>query len=189
MKYNEETLWQDFRKSMEQTLKDIGFQKLHNSFEERTKFTDFNKHVLWKKIADSLKLRYSEEYLTVDGVFWDSTETEARNWDFPIVYLESEWDIKSIDQGANGDELSKLCYFNALLKLIFVWEEGWEQSTMDRYVDGWQSTIDAFKKVNNHIGYLGIIVETEETDKFKFHSNIWDNSGIMKEEPIICIPK
>lgn len=181
------TWWNKFKKSLKGRLDTIGLNKIEDAYLSNPTWTCFYKSVLFPKIANDLGLEYNKdkEYLTVDATFYRKSKPETGDWEIPIVLIESENQIDTIDQSATGDELYKLCCLNASLKVIFSWKDDWNDSTQKYYADeGWQYVIDAFANASVLVGYLVMIVVVKRADKFEFNCTVYKENGECEKEII-----
>jgi hypothetical protein len=184
-----EELWKRFKESLTKSLKDISINELKKHFENRPAITKFYKEVLLPKISTDLGFTLGHEWLRIDHNFNLTIPVKdgKEEWHYPIVFIESENDINSLNEGGDNDELYKLCYLNVPLKLIFSWNYSWTQNERDKFIREWQFSIDTFLNANRLIGYLGIIIADQATGKFQYSIFIWDEAGKIKEESVIYI--
>jgi hypothetical protein len=181
-KFDSAQLWDVFLAKFKQEVKK-GLYK--NDVDTNGKRTLFYKNLFSKLLENEIgkslcnegNLKYrKEEYSRVDHSLIYSGEYK---WEVPIILIEVE---NNQNPDSNFEEIYKMCYLNAPLKLIFLcvnWPD-MKYSTIDDY---WASIIFAYKHSIGIVGTIGVFVLDISNDnpKYYYHKLVFNNELLRTE--------
>ncbi len=164
-----QNLWNQFKVAFVEEIESVSDEILLESWQSNPKRTSFYFELILPKIATKLGLLFKKEKpLRADGIFY---QTGSQKTEIPIVVIESENDILS-----SSDEIGKLCFISAPLKILFVVFEWTEQTSEKIASENWEYIIADFAEAGQLVGTTAIII-AEWTETLKFYSRVYDNVG------------
>jgi hypothetical protein len=172
IKGNYSLLWTTFKTSLKQVIRETDFEEPWKSRRGRTKL--YFKSLL-PKVASLMNLDFGEEMkFRVDGTFY--VKSGQGGVKVPIVLIESENDARTSD-----DEVYKLCFLNAPLKVLMICNDWNEKTKLDLCEGYWDYIIESFAEENVLTGYFAIIAG-EMNQNLKFYTYVYDDNGKQIEK-------
>lgn len=171
MKSNSKDLWLSFRQALLTSATTIPPEDIAAAWDgPLSSWTDLYFQTLLPSVAAKMGLSYcTEKVFRIDAVFhWVATN----GYEVPAVCIESENNLNT-----SIDEIKKLCWLNAPLKILFVWADEWTEELENNVVnEDWFYLLDAFLQESQLVGYLGVIV-AEWQDNLVFNTFCYNEKG------------
>ncbi|MBC7553764.1 MAG: hypothetical protein H7257_07275 [Taibaiella sp.] len=180
--YND--IWSQFLSALKSSVESENLDVLSSAWESVTNRTSYYKENLFPKISSCLGLEYTnKEFLTIDAAFY---KRGSGNYPVPIVLIESENNASTTE-----NEVYKLCFFNAPLKVLFICCDWDENIKLQFTKDYWDFILNDFTEVNKLAGVFAVIIAQWDENGLRFNSFAYGENGLPLnlQDEVFCLYK